>query len=112
MPRKSNTDMIAALEAKLAEARAKEQEKAVTRTNYLVEAIKSIDERIAKAEDSCAKAIAAATATRDERVAKLEQKRVDLDAELAELASESATTATFSGVSAEEVSADDDTDEV
>lgn len=92
MPRKSNSDMIAALEAKLAEARAKEAEKSKTRVTYLVEAIKTIDERIAKADAAFDSTVAQAEALRDQRIAKLEEKRADLDAELSELAVESATT--------------------
>lgn len=110
-PRKSNTDMIAALEQKLAEARAKEQEKFVTRANYLVEAIKSVDERIAKAEDNYSKTVAAAAEQRDERIDKLEAKRAELDAELNELATTSANKATFSSikVTPEPEVSDDDT---
>ena len=95
-PRKSNTDMIAALEAKLAEAKAKEVEKATTRAAYLVESIKAVDEKIAKADASCDKAIKTATDLRDQRIAKLEQKRADLDAELADLAVDTADTSQLS----------------
>ena len=90
MPRKSNTDMIAALEAKLAEARAKEAEKSKTRVNYLVEAIKAVDEKIAKAEGRYNTAVSNAKAIRNKAIARLEEKRADLDAELQELAIESA----------------------
>ena len=110
MPRKSNSDMIAALEAKLAEARAKEAEKSKTRVAYLVEAIGAIDERIEKAELAYANTQAAALQLKNERVAKLEAKRADLDAELSELAVESADAVaintgqlTFDEVEAEEV---------
>jgi hypothetical protein len=106
MPRKSNSDMIAALEAKLAEARAKEAAKSTTRVAYLVEAIKSVDARIAKADEVCTAAVEKATAVRDAKIAKLEEKRADLDAELADLAVESVDTSqlTFSEpVEAEEV---------
>jgi predicted nucleic acid-binding Zn-ribbon protein len=106
MPRKSNSDMIAALEAKLAEARAKEAAKATTRVSYLVEAIKTIDEKIAKADSAFDEAVAKAQALRDGRISKLEEKRADLDAELADLAVESvdASQLTFDEpVEAEEV---------
>jgi len=104
MPRKSNTDMIKQLEAKLAEAKAKEQEKAQTRAAYLVEAIKSVDERIKKADARFDETVATATEVRDNAIAKLEAKRVDLDAELAELAVDTATDQlTFDAVEAEEV---------
>ena len=105
MPRKSNSDMIAALEAKLAEARAKEANKSKTRVNYLVEAIKAVDEKIEKAELAYANTQAAALQLKNERIAKLEEKRADLDAELADLAVESVDTSqlTFDEAEAEEV---------
>ena len=87
-PRKSNTDMIAQLKAKLAEAEAKEAEKAKTRVAYLIGAIASIDERITKAEDRYRQAVTVAEEARDKAIAKLEERRADLDAELAELASD------------------------
>jgi DNA-binding protein H-NS len=104
-PRKSNSEMIAALEAKLAEARAKEQEKATTRAAYLVEAIKAVDEKIKKADIRYDEAVATATTVRDNAIAKLEAKRADLDAELAELAVDTASTnqLTLSETEAEEV---------
>jgi uncharacterized coiled-coil protein SlyX len=89
-PRKSNSEMIAALEAKLAEARAKEIEKSRARAAYLIEAIKSVDEKIAKVEQRYTETVATAQTFRDERITKLEQKRADLDAELAEMAEETA----------------------
>jgi DNA repair exonuclease SbcCD ATPase subunit len=85
-PRKSNSDMIKQLEARLAEAKAKEAAKASTRTAYLVEAIKAIDEKITKADSAFDEAVAKAQALRDQRISKLESKRADLDAELADLA--------------------------
>ena len=110
MPRKSNSDMIAALEAKLAEARAKEAAKSTTRVSYLVEAIKTVDDRIAKATAAYDATVAKAAELRDERVSKLETKRADLDAELADLAVESADAVaintgqlTFTEAEAEEV---------
>ncbi|MGV0949447.1 MAG: hypothetical protein ACOYB3_02155 [Azonexus sp.] len=105
MPRKSNSDMIAALEAKLAEARAKEAAKSTTRVSYLVEAIKTVDDRIAKATAAYDATVAKAAELRDERVSKLETKRADLDAELADLAVDSAesTQLTFTEAEAEEV---------
>lgn len=104
-PRKSNSDMIAALEQKLAEAKAKEIEKSRTRAAYLVESIKAIDERIAKADSRFDEAVATATTVRDNAIAKLEAKRIDLDAELAELAVDTATTdqLSFTTTEAEEV---------
>jgi chromosome segregation ATPase len=84
--------MIAALEAKLAEAKAKEADKSRTRVAYLVEAIKTIDEKIVKAEEKYNTAVAAAKSTKDATIAKLEDKRSDLDAELQELAVDTAIT--------------------
>ena len=106
MPRKSNADMIADLERKLAEARVKEANKNKTRVNYLVESIKAVDEKIAKADAAFDAAVAKAQELRDSRIAKLEEKRADLDAELSELAVESVDTSqlTFDEpVEAEEV---------
>ena len=106
MPRKSNNDMIADLERKLAEARAKEAEKSKTRVANLVEAIKSIDERITKADAAFDAAVAKAQELHYSRISKLEEKRADLDAELADLAVESVDTGqlTFDeSVEAEEV---------
>ena len=90
MPRKSNTDMIAALEAKLAEARAKEAEKSKTRATYLVEAIKAVDEKIEKAEERYNTAVSTAKEIKDKAIIRLEEKRADLDAELTDLAVETA----------------------
>jgi len=90
-PKRSNTDMIKALEEKLEAAKAKEAEKATTRAAYLIEAIKTVDEKISKADASCDKAIKTATDLRDQRITKLEQKRADLDAELADLAVDTAS---------------------
>lgn len=105
MPRKSNSDMIAALEAKLAEARAKEATKSTTRVAYLVEAIKTVDDKIAKATAAYDATVAKAAELRDSRISKLEEKRADLDTELADLAVESVDTSqlTFTEVEAEEV---------
>ena len=95
-PKRSNTDMIKALEEKLEAAKAKEAEKATTRAAYLIEAIKTVDEKISKADASCDKAIKTATDLRDQRIAKLEAKRADLDAELADLAVDTASTSQLS----------------
>ena len=103
MPRKSNADMIADLERKLAEAKAKEQDKAKTRVAYLVESIKAIDEKIVKAEDRYNTTVANAKEIKDAAIEKLEQKRADLDAELSELATTDATQLTFTSVEVEEV---------
>jgi hypothetical protein len=104
-PRKSNSDMIAALEAKLAEARAKEAAKATTRVAYLVEAIATIDKKIELSNARFDKTVATATTVRDTAIAKLEEKRADLDAELADLAVDSVDSSqlTFDAVEAEEV---------
>ena len=102
-PRKSNSDMITALEAKLAEARAKEAAKATTRVAYLVEAIKTIDEKIAKADTAFDNTVATAQQLRDTRISKLEEKRADLDAELADLAEDNANQLTFDSTEVEEV---------
>jgi flagellar hook-basal body complex protein FliE len=104
-PKRSNTDMIKALEEKLEAAKAKEAEKATTRAAYLIEAIKTVDEKISKADASCDKAIKTATDLRDQRIAKLEAKRADLDAELADLAVDTASTSqlSFDEAEAEEV---------
>lgn len=92
MPRKSNADMIAALEAKLAEAKAKEQEKKVGRTGAVIEEIKAIDAKLVTAKEAYDKAVATAKEAYDKKVARLEERRADLDAELQELAVDTVST--------------------
>jgi len=105
MPRKSNTDMIATLEARLAEAKAKEASKARTRVAYLVEAIKSIKEKMAAVNARYTKTVETAASVRDAALAKLEDRLATLELELQELAEDSADTdqLTFNAVEVEEV---------
>lgn len=103
MPRKSNADMIAALEAKLAEAKAKEADKSKAEVETLVVDIKALQAKSAELVEGKAAAIAKVTEAWDARIAKVEQKLMDKEARLSELATTDATQLTFTSVEVEEV---------
>lgn len=79
--RRSDAERLADLQAQIAKIENKEQERKAKRTTHLVASIAIIDQRIAR----------------------LEEKRADLDAELQSLAEGGAVQATFDSVPAEEV---------
>lgn len=88
MARKTQQDMIADLEARLEEAKAKVEERKRQTVASLTDQLKNIDEQEAKAHARFDTAHDAAVKTRDERLAALSKRRLKVEEELAALSEE------------------------
>jgi hypothetical protein len=103
MPKGSNAEYIATLEAKLAAAREREENKAITQSQSLLGQIKAIDARVIRAGETKDKAIAKAEETYKATVEKAEEKRLHLEQQLNDLAVTDAKALTFSSAQVEQV---------
>lgn len=110
MPKRSKAEMLEDLRQKLAAAEVEAKQADAKKARALADKVNALQQKSADLATAKSEAIAKVEATYDARIAKVEERLADAEAELAELATGDAEQMSFTSVKLDEVSNDTDVD--